>query len=104
MLRFTLAHEDPEEEVFWQKVTKTNTCWLWNGSINNRGYGATSWLGRFTLAHRLSLILNNKLLRRGQIVHHKCEIPRCVRPEHLEIFDDAGSHFLEHAKYLDLIE
>lgn len=29
----------PAEERFWEKVNRTDGCWLWTAGTNNRGYG-----------------------------------------------------------------
>lgn len=28
------------QERFFQKVNKTESCWLWTGALNSRGYGS----------------------------------------------------------------
>jgi len=32
---------------FWNKVNKTDTCWLWRGAVDKTGAGVISW-GRTT--------------------------------------------------------
>lgn len=72
---------------FWRKVEKTDTCWLWTGSLNQCGYGTLSLtLGkksRTFLAHRISFCLANNLESISGCVLHKCDVPRCVSPSHL---------------------
>lgn len=68
---------------FWSFVLKTDECWLWQGKITRRGYGK-AWLGtREVLAHRLAYELTYGLILPGLLCCHHCDIPACVRPDHL---------------------
>jgi hypothetical protein len=70
-------------ERFWAKVNKTETCWLWTGCDNGKGYGQTFPGGRTTYAHRYSYVLHNGQIPAGMVIDHKCFNRRCVNPEHL---------------------
>lgn len=70
------------EERFWSKVEKTNGCWLWKGATS-KGYGRLGIGHKMTSAHRFSWELRNGLIPSGQQVLHKCDIRRCVNPDHL---------------------
>lgn len=77
-----------ETERFWQKVQKTDTCWLWTGHIGNKGYGyyAVSLGGgkyKHHLTHRYSYILANGSIPNKLFVLHTCDTRACVRPDHL---------------------
>ncbi len=79
------------EAHFWKHVDKTDSCWLWTGSVNGAGYGQF-WDGFYYVgAHRYSYeILKGKLPqyewgKRIQVfVDHLCRNRICVNPEHLE--------------------
>lgn len=71
-------------ERFWEKVHKTETCWLWIGAISSTGYGTISIDGRRQGAHRLSLALAGVEIPDGYDVDHLCRTPPCVNPNHLE--------------------
>lgn len=81
----------PFVERFWEKVQKTESCWLWTGQTNNKGYGwiwtdAPQPLGRKRLAHRISWELQNGSVPNGLYVLHNCpggDNPLCVNPAHL---------------------
>jgi hypothetical protein len=70
------------EERFWPNVNKTETCWLWTGSVNNKGYGKLSFKGEYVYAHRFSMYL---VLGRwpNDCILHSCDTPLCVNPDHL---------------------
>jgi Autographiviridae HNH endonuclease len=70
---------------FFQRITKTPTCWLWRGPFNSRGYGKF-WLGSKTLgAHRFAYELMVGPIPVGLSVMHQCDVPSCVNPEHLSV-------------------
>lgn len=71
------------EAQFWLKVQKTDTCWLWIGHKDQQGYGKTSIRGKRILAHRYSYELHYEAIPSGLYVCHKCDVPNCIRPDHL---------------------
>lgn len=68
-------------------------CWIWNGKINkSRGYGMTNFgRGKGFLAHRVSYVLFVGTIPVGQLVLHKCDVRRCVNPDHFFLGNDTDN-------------
>lgn len=81
------SFEDPTPsptERFWAKVQKSEGCWLWTASRDDRGYGVVHWAGRSQKAHRVSYELSIGPIPEGLTLDHLCRTLACVRPDHLE--------------------
>jgi len=76
---------------FWAKVAKGDGCWMWEGNGRRDGYARFSIGGRMVPAHRFAYELAHGAIPVGIDIHHRCEEPGCVRPDHLE-----GLSFLRH--------
>jgi len=69
---------------FWSKVNKTDTCWLWTGGVDNKGYAGLSFGDVRVLAHRLAWVDANGPVPDGLQLDHLCRVRHCVNPAHLE--------------------
>lgn len=70
---------------FWSWVRKTEGCWIWQGSKNNKGYGLFSVACKRTLAHRYAFTLIVGEIPPSKHLDHLCRQPLCVNPRHLEV-------------------
>lgn len=77
--------EDKSLILFWNKVqvNKDDNCWNWLGGINQQGYGRFSYKGVKVGAHRFSYRSHYGEIPKGICVLHRCDNPKCVRPDHL---------------------
>ena len=77
------------EELFWSKVRKTKTCWLWTSHLDKDGYGkfqitltrppgARHTPQRHVRAHRYAFKLAKGRDPRGNLLH-ECDVKACVR-------------------------
>ena len=75
----------------FERATRTPSgCWLARCGTNNKGYpqvgmnGKTVYLTRLVLEHKLGRSLRPGSGTTREVVRHKCDVPLCINPEHLE--------------------
>ena len=88
---------------FWSKVKKHRRCWLWTGSRDRHPRGKGFTYGTFGVgsrtdnsckhlkAHRVAWELTYGPIPKGKKVLHRCDVPHCVRPDHLFIGTQADN-------------
>lgn len=73
------------ESRFWFYVMPepNSGCWLWTGTMDDKGYGKL-WNGtRGMLAHQYGYSLFRGPVPLGLVLDHKCRVRCCVNPDHL---------------------
>ena len=68
---------------FWDRVDRTEGCWVWMGARVSKGYGNLWHGGKSISAHRHAWELTVGPIPPGMHVLHHCDNPPCVRPDHL---------------------
>lgn len=72
------------EERFMDKVQKADEgCWEWLGKKNSNGYGTIRKGRKNKAAHRIMFEIHHGTIDPSMGVHHLCDNPGCVNPDHL---------------------
>lgn len=81
------------EDAFLDRVTKTDSCWIWRGTKNGYGYGIFLMPGEVPVrAHRYSYEFFKGKIPAGKIIMHICDNPICVNPDHLQVGTKADNN------------
>lgn len=84
MRRFSSTFPRGSVERFWERVAKSDTCWLWTGPLTELGYARVTINGHRTYAHRHAYQLLVGPIPEGLELDHVCRNRACVNPAHLE--------------------
>ena len=89
-----MRHGDPRLTQRVDRLLKTKTadddsgCLIWLGAKTKAGYptvvDVSGGKRSSTTVTRLVFVDRHRDLLPGEVVHHRCSNPSCVRPEHLE--------------------
>lgn len=77
---------ETDARLFWERVNRGPDCWLWTGATTNSNgylYGVLRRHRRWQRAHRYAYELAVGPIPEGMLVCHACDVPLCVRPDHL---------------------
>ena len=66
------------------KVDPETGCWVWQRGRHDFGYGVFHARPKMYLAHRVYYERYKGPIPDGHVVHHRCENPPCVNPDHLQ--------------------
>lgn len=80
---------------FWSHVNRADAkaCWLWTGGDNGRGYGMFAPFSAIRVpAHKFAWIASRGEVPPGLEVCHKCDVTRCVNPDHLFLGTHQDNH------------
>ena len=83
------ARETPEERAprrFWSKVQMgaADECWIYQGALNQGGYGDFQIVRTHWLAHRFAYTIRVGPIPEGLTIDHLCNVRTCVNPAHME--------------------
>jgi len=69
---------------FWARVNKQikEGCWIWEGSLNETGYGTMLWNNNPKTAHRIAWDIENPGTLENVILINNCGSRKCVKPDH----------------------
>lgn len=71
--------KEKTEQLFWERVQKSNDHWIWTGGKYSGGYGQHGKTG----AHVSSWTYLKGEVPTGYSVMHSCGVKLCVNPDHL---------------------
>jgi Spy/CpxP family protein refolding chaperone len=77
----------------------SNGCWIWTGAKHRRGYGMVNICRKVMTVHSFLFELLVGPVPDGMQLHHKCEVPQCCNPDHLQIvnaLDHRRAHWRTH--------
>lgn len=68
-----------------QRRNDATGCIEWIGACDQKGYGQLRINGKLVKAHRYSWARVNGPIPEGHLIRHKCDNPKCVNADHLEV-------------------
>src|SRR5882762_3406515 len=69
-------------------------CWLWRGAKKQPSGHAIIYVSNkeFHYLHRITYENKYGPIPSGYHIHHKCQAPNCINPDHLEALPKAEHH------------
>lgn len=72
-------------------------CWIWQGAVNNKGYGVVYGNGKMLKAHRAMYTLYKGEIAEGMVIDHTCNVRLCVNPLHLQRVTQKANALAKHS-------
>ena len=72
------------DKLYSKSVEDENGCWLFQGTVDELGYGRIQIDKRRYKAHRLSYELMVTDIPEGLVIDHLCRTRSCINPYHME--------------------
>ena len=81
-------------EAFWRFLTPgdPSVCWLWQGPLDEDGYGRFMFQATPYQAHRVSFLLHKGEIPKRMFILHQCDNPPCANPAHLRLGTPADNN------------
>lgn len=75
--------EKQKNKLMSKSLVDQDGCIIFQGSLNQDGYGNIWAFDKFWRTHRLAYFLYKGNIAEGLCVCHKCDKPACINPDHL---------------------
>ncbi len=96
----SMNYEPGDIERFRELVGRNtpHECWEWGGRVDKNGYGFLQRQidGKRIMAHRLAWEAIYGPIPPGLQIHHICNAPLCMNPDHLSVLSPRGHSTLHH--------
>lgn len=79
---------DPIEKLHKQSIVNERGCWVYQLSLDSRGYGRIWWEGKSHQAHRFAYLRLGEPFPLEFDLDHMCEEASCWNPAHIEPVPD----------------
>lgn len=75
------------KRIYDRCVVNENGCRIWQGVVNRKGYGSTSFESKHWMTHRLIYALVFGPIPKDMFICHTCDTPACCEPSHFFLGD-----------------
>lgn len=95
----TFKYKHIERLLGFVEVNELTGCWVNNNFQRDKdGYGRFTINSKIVLMHRFSYFIFNQINPAELMVCHRCDNPKCLRPDHLFLDTVVGNHLDRVAK------
>lgn len=79
------------QKLYAKCVVTESGCRVWQGVVNKKGYGETSFESMHWMTHRLAYVLEIGPIPPDMFVCHTCDTPACCEPSHFFLGDNTAN-------------